>query len=200
MLLLSFFQCPLYGPYNYPWRDASFSWDYSALVCIPYHRTGVSRLIWNRIGSLHCLFGSIQHSGLHQRRKRLHLWVPNINFDSLFHSLTLLDSAAASLIWMNLEYNLGLVAGSLSSLRPLFNIQSFWSTHNDSTNRTPGRSSQHGTSKKGYELQSGDNWRGKGIMKTSEITTVVEDHQDGMSKTSSQERIVPKWGQERTVP
>jgi len=116
---------------------------------------------------------------------------------SSFYSLTMPDSAAASLIWMNLEFNLGLVAGSISSLRPLFNIQAFWSTQNDSSNRTPGRVSQHGTSKKGYELQSRDNWRGKGIMRTNEITTVIED---GVSKTSSRERIVPKWDQERIVP
>jgi hypothetical protein len=81
---------------------------------------------------------------------------------------------------MNLEFNLGLVSGSLSSLRQLFNIKSIFSTQENSSGRA-------------YELGSrnGPNWKSKGIMKTSEVTTVVEE-----GKNDSQERIVhnkPSW-------
>jgi hypothetical protein len=81
---------------------------------------------------------------------------------------------------MNLEFNLGLVSGSLSSLRQLFNIKSIFSTQENSSGRA-------------YELgtRNGPNWKSKGIMKTNEVTTEVEE-----GKNESQERIVhnkPSW-------
>jgi hypothetical protein len=81
---------------------------------------------------------------------------------------------------MNLEFNLGLVSGSLSSLRQIFNVKSIFST-------------QENSSKRAYELGSRNspNWKSNGIMKTSEVITVVEE-----GKNESQERIVhnkPSW-------
>jgi hypothetical protein len=109
-------------------------------------------------------------------------------------------TAATSLIWMNLEYSLGLASGSLSSLRQLFRITSF--SHNSAY--APGTSNaSQGYSRpvpdlattKGYELDDRSEehrWEKKksGIVKTSEVKTETED-----GRSESRERIVPNWGE-----
>ena len=86
---------------------------------------------------------------------------------------------------MEVEFNLGLLAGSLSSLRKLFKLSSMFSSNSNS--------SRHKGSTGQYELSHSNirhKWKGQGIMKTSEfITSVQEDRND------SQERIVPVSGQ-----
>lgn len=128
------------------------------------------------------------------------------------------DSAALSLIWMEVEFNIGLLTGSLSSIRQLFKIKSIFSSNG-----------QYGSSSRGYELRGGGTgggvigsskhtnnsrgWRkGGGILKISEVTTTVDEYHpeysegrgsggssggrlgeagpSGLGRTESQERIV----------
>ncbi|KAL2814269.1 hypothetical protein BJX63DRAFT_442528 [Aspergillus granulosus] len=118
-------------------------------------------------------------------------------------------SAALSLIWMEIEFNFGLLAGSLSSIRQLFKIKSIFSSKD-----------RYGPSSRGYELHAGTggesahnhtnkhSWKKGGeILKTSEVTTTVDEYspdytegrrsggsgsgRQGLGRPESQERIVP---------
>ncbi|EHA26904.1 hypothetical protein ASPNIDRAFT_35665 [Aspergillus niger ATCC 1015] len=90
------------------------------------------------------------------------------------------DTAATSLIWMELEFNLGLISGSLSSLRKLFQIRSPFKSR-----RT---SSFTGSRSTNVELGSYKGWGG-GISKQTEINRAFE------ILDSSQEHIAPIYGQ-----
>ncbi|KAL3466059.1 hypothetical protein BJX64DRAFT_296442 [Aspergillus heterothallicus] len=118
-----------------------------------------------------------------------------VRFSTLVYTKDTTDmtySAALSLIWMEVEFNFGLLAGSLSSIRQLFKIKSIFSSKD-----------QYGSSSRGYELRGGGGggngtsskhthnsrgWRkGGGILKTSEVTTTVDEYHP---EYKSQERIV----------
>lgn len=93
------------------------------------------------------------------------------------------DSAASSLIWMNIEYHLGLISGSVSSVRPLFTRKALFSSKNtpvDSLSKTQ-------FSGKGYELSDSNGWKLRKIMKTQEVHVIEESS----SSNDSKERIVP---------
>lgn len=93
---------------------------------------------------------------------------------------------------MEVEYNLGLLAGSLSSLRKLFKIKSIFSSSSNYL-RQQGSTGQYELSQsnnKNYDSNGGNMWRSKGILKTSEIITSVQE-----DRNDSQERIVPNYGQ-----
>ncbi|KAL2802686.1 hypothetical protein BJX63DRAFT_414189 [Aspergillus granulosus] len=94
-------------------------------------------------------------------------------------------SAATSLIWMEVEFNLALISGSLSSLPKLF------TRHNrDSSISTSPTSqkSEHGSQNApaNFELSSRQSWT-RGIRKKTEITRVFETN-------DSQEHIAPIYG------
>ncbi|KAL4886767.1 hypothetical protein BJY04DRAFT_213521 [Aspergillus karnatakaensis] len=107
------------------------------------------------------------------------------------------SSAATSLIWMEVEFNLALMSGSLSSL-PKFFTRHRTTSHSLSlsiTSSTP--SSERKASKKMNasgtpleQLSSGQTW-GRGIRKKTEITRVFEE---GLDTNTSQERIAPIYG------
>lgn len=90
---------------------------------------------------------------------------------------------------MEVEFNVGLLAGSLSSVRQLFKIRSIFSTNGQST----------GADSKGlgasYELRKKVPWKDHGIIKTSELHTTVNE----FTRLESQERIVPIYGQGDSV-
>ncbi|PYH98600.1 hypothetical protein BO71DRAFT_316048 [Aspergillus ellipticus CBS 707.79] len=88
-------------------------------------------------------------------------------------------SASTSLIWMEIEFNLGLMSGSLSSLRKLFKIRSQFL----SSNTTLSASNHTGN----FELP-GQTWSKGGITKKTEIKRVCEI-------SESQEHIAPIYGQ-----
>ncbi|PYI07087.1 hypothetical protein BO78DRAFT_103820 [Aspergillus sclerotiicarbonarius CBS 121057] len=89
-------------------------------------------------------------------------------------------AAADSLIWMEVEFNLGLMSGSLSSLRKLIQLRpSQWSRNT---------SSFSGSRSTNLELGIHKGW-GKGITKQTEIKRVFE------TANSSQELIAPIYGQ-----
>lgn len=64
---------------------------------------------------------------------------------------------ASSLYWMAIEYNMGLVAGSLPGLRPLFARFGIFGTTNDATGRSSRKNPQFSPS---YQLEdhSSKNW------------------------------------------
>lgn len=99
------------------------------------------------------------------------------------------DSASTSLIWMEIEFNIGLLAGSLSSVRQLFKIRSIFSSHERSTGPDSKLASGN------YELRKKAPWKDRGIMKTSELHTRVDE----LVRPESQERIVPIYGQGDSV-
>ncbi|KIA75463.1 hypothetical protein HK57_00046 [Aspergillus ustus] len=104
-----------------------------------------------------------------------------VRFSTLVYTKDTTDmtySAALSLIWMEIEFNFGLLAGSLSSIRQLFKIKSIFSSKE-----------RYGSSSRGYELhasaRNGNNnsnsnkraWKkGGGILKISEVTTTVDEY------------------------
>lgn len=100
----------------------------------------------------------------------------------------LADQGATSLIWMNVEYSLGLISGSISSLRVLFRIKSIFSNKDDSRNMSNdgglGKAYELGSRNKFGTSGSKSGWKGGGILKTSEVTV------HGESRNESQERIV----------
>ncbi|PYH84398.1 hypothetical protein BO82DRAFT_304497 [Aspergillus uvarum CBS 121591] len=77
-------------------------------------------------------------------------------------------SASMSLIWMEIEFNLGLMSGSLSSLRKLWGLRSLISKSQDS---------RHGDSRQSaaFDLVP-RSWGHRGITKKTEILRVVESH------------------------
>ncbi|OJJ74453.1 hypothetical protein ASPBRDRAFT_667893 [Aspergillus brasiliensis CBS 101740] len=89
-------------------------------------------------------------------------------------------TAANSLIWMELEFNLGLMSGSLSSLRKLLKLRSPFGSRQ--TSSYTGSRSTH------VELERYKGW-GRGISKKTEINRAFE------IVDSSQERIAPIYGQ-----
>ncbi|KAF9889616.1 hypothetical protein FE257_007124 [Aspergillus nanangensis] len=99
-------------------------------------------------------------------------------------------SAASSLIWMEVEFNMGLLAGSLSSVRQLFRIKSIFSTHDQSTANVGSKYPPAS-----YELRKRSAWNDYGIMKTSEVHTTVDE----FTRPESQEHIVPIYGQGDSV-
>jgi len=104
------------------------------------------------------------------------------------HSTNLTYQGATSLIWMNVEYSLGLISGSISSLRVLFRIKSIFSNKDDSRNMSNdgglGKAYELGSRNKFGTSGSKSGWKGGGILKTSEVTV------HGESRNESQERIV----------
>ncbi|RAH39822.1 uncharacterized protein BO95DRAFT_377114 [Aspergillus brunneoviolaceus CBS 621.78] len=78
------------------------------------------------------------------------------------------DSASMSLIWMEIEFNLGLMSGSLSSLRKLWGLRSLISKSQDS---------RHGDSRQSaaFDLVP-RSWGHRGITKKTEILRVVESN------------------------
>ncbi|KAL4737914.1 hypothetical protein BDV11DRAFT_171512 [Aspergillus similis] len=145
-----------------------------------------------------------------------------VRFSTLVYTKDTTDmtySSALSLIWMEVEFNLGLLTGSLSSIRQLFKINSIFSIKD-----------QYGSSSHGYELRGGgtgggaigssskhtSNSRGRrkerGILKILEVTTTVDEYHpeysegrgsggssggrlgeagaSGLGRTESQERII----------
>ncbi|GKZ16880.1 hypothetical protein AbraIFM66951_006373 [Aspergillus brasiliensis] len=89
-------------------------------------------------------------------------------------------TAANSLIWMELEFNLGLMSGSLSSLRKLLKLRSPFGSRQ--TSSYTGSRSTH------VELERYNGW-GRGISKKTEINRAFE------IVDSSQEHIAPIYGQ-----
>ncbi|KAL2824309.1 hypothetical protein BDW59DRAFT_173026 [Aspergillus cavernicola] len=115
-----------------------------------------------------------------------------VRFTTLVYTKDTTDmtySAAMSLIWMEIEFNFGLLAGSLSSIRQLFRIKSIFGSNNN--RYAQDGSSSHPVSS-GYDLSHGTSWRrGDGILKVSEVhTTVDEYHDHDGGRPESQERIV----------
>ncbi|KAE8374064.1 hypothetical protein BDV26DRAFT_284574 [Aspergillus bertholletiae] len=94
-------------------------------------------------------------------------------------------SASTSLIWMEIEFNLGLMSGSLSSLRKLFCVRSIFS----STDTSQGVSGQSMNLEPPRSRQS--RLKG-GITKKTEIIRVYET-------SESQEHIAPMDGQGETT-
>ncbi|KAJ5781183.1 hypothetical protein N7457_006343 [Penicillium paradoxum] len=130
-----------------------------------------------------------------------------VRFTTLVYTKDATDMTSMSLIWMEIEFNFGLLAGSLGSIRQLFKIKSIFSSQE-----------QYGSSRR-YELQdigaSGGSasanypsknnrhtWRkGEGILKSLEVTTTVDEYRpdDGsegriVGSSDSQEHIVPVNG------
>ncbi|KAJ0422323.1 hypothetical protein BJY00DRAFT_82086 [Aspergillus carlsbadensis] len=96
-------------------------------------------------------------------------------------------SAATSLIWMEVEFNLALMSGSLSSLPKFFTRNQ--DRHTTTTLAPPSsQMSEHGsrTARKNLEFSSQQSWT-RGIRKKTEITRVFE-------ATQSQEQIAPIYG------
>ncbi|KAL3463407.1 hypothetical protein BJX64DRAFT_120511 [Aspergillus heterothallicus] len=95
-------------------------------------------------------------------------------------------SAATSLIWMEVEFNLALMSGSLSSIPKLFNQHN----RNSSTSTVPtsqkSEDNSQGVPRTNLELSSQQSWT-RGIRKKTEITRVFETNH-------SQERIAPIYG------
>ncbi|KAL2842172.1 hypothetical protein BJY01DRAFT_256822 [Aspergillus pseudoustus] len=127
-----------------------------------------------------------------------------VRFSTLVYTKDTTDmtySAALSLIWMEIEFNFGLLAGSLSSIRQLFKIKSIFSSKE-----------RYGSSSRGYELHGGGTgggggsasarhnnnnsnsnkraWKkGGGILKTSEVTTTVDEYHPEYTGSSGEGRI-----------
>ncbi|EAU29288.1 predicted protein [Aspergillus terreus NIH2624] len=115
-----------------------------------------------------------------------------VRFSTLAYTKDSVDitySASTSLIWMEIEFNIGLLAGSLSSVRQLFKIRSIFSSHERSTGPDSKLASGN------YELRKKAPWKDRGIMKTSELHTRVDE----LVRPESQERIVPIYGQGDSV-
>ena len=89
---------------------------------------------------------------------------------------------------MELEFNMGLIAGSLSSLPKLFRIKGISSSRGTYLSTTNARSN----GSEGYEMGSGGRkvWKERGITMTSEALVTVDSN-----RNESQERIVPIYGQ-----
>ncbi|KAL5339068.1 hypothetical protein BJX70DRAFT_398062 [Aspergillus crustosus] len=100
------------------------------------------------------------------------------------------SSAATSLIWMEVEFNLALMSGSLSSLPKLFNRNKSRISSIDSPTITPSsslRKARTTTTAATIELaSSGSTLERGGIRKKTEITRVLEEGGD-----NSRERIAP---------
>ncbi|KAJ0421575.1 hypothetical protein BJY00DRAFT_106748 [Aspergillus carlsbadensis] len=114
-----------------------------------------------------------------------------VRFSTLAYTKDTTDmtySAAMSLIWMEIEFNFGLLAGSLSSIRQLFKIKSIFSSKE-----------RYGSSSRGYELHAGTgghgsgpasgsarnkrSWKkGEGILKISEVTTTIDEYNPDYSQ------------------
>lgn len=99
------------------------------------------------------------------------------------------DAAATSLIWMELEFNMGIIAGSLSSLPKLFKIKGV-----SSSRGTYPLTDHPSNDSQGFEMGSDSrkDWKGRGIKKTSEALVTVDSN-----RNESQECIVPIYGQGR---
>ncbi|GLA55316.1 hypothetical protein AnigIFM63604_001963 [Aspergillus niger] len=93
--------------------------------------------------------------------------------------LLCIDSASTSLIWMEIEFNLGLMSGSLPSLRKLFKLGSLFPTSRST------KTQQSYTSD--FELHR-HSWTITGITKKTEIQRAYE-------RSESQEFIAPIYGQ-----
>ncbi|CAI7642872.1 unnamed protein product [Penicillium palitans] len=98
-------------------------------------------------------------------------WRAPISFTPQFGQILSLDDSASSLYWMAIEFNLGLVAGSLSSLRPLPIFRRFGSTINSGDKESTGD--------KSHELLNTDG-SDPGIAKKKKIslgmgTTILQD-------------------------
>ncbi|KAL2821355.1 hypothetical protein BDW59DRAFT_164235 [Aspergillus cavernicola] len=95
-------------------------------------------------------------------------------------------SAATSLIWMEVEFNLALTSGSLSSLPKLFKSNpTAPTTHQLTSSNTKSKSTANSAN---LELPSSQQTWSRGIRKKTEITRIFESSQ-------SQERIAPIYGQ-----
>jgi hypothetical protein len=81
------------------------------------------------------------------------------------------------MIWMNIKFGVGLIVGSLSSLRQLFEIRSIMSQKYSYGSRNPGTEDR-------YELNSKGSGGARGILKTDEVITVTNQ------RNESQERFV----------
>ncbi|KAH7025106.1 uncharacterized protein B0I36DRAFT_250511 [Microdochium trichocladiopsis] len=116
---------------------------------------------------------------------------PALRFSSLsFHGKETADTtfdAASSLYWMAIEYNLGLVAGSLTSLRPLFARYGLFRTAADSNRRqsrgakrmsyrlddSPGSSWGHGRS--GHGQAGAERYQGDSVLATTVVDQTIVD-------------------------
>ncbi|KAJ1323053.1 hypothetical protein MN608_11907 [Microdochium nivale] len=105
---------------------------------------------------------------------------PAIRFKSLeFHGKDSIDTtfdAASSLYWMAIEYNLGMVAGSLTSLRPLLARYGMFTISSDSSGRKGGGGG--GPDRYSYRLEDSPNnsW---GTALLLELSSSLYEHRSG---------------------
>jgi hypothetical protein len=102
-----------------------------------------------------------------------------------------IDEAASSLYWMAIEYNLGLVAGALSGLRPLFSRLGLFGSTNEKSYMTPNNNFSPS-----YQLgdYSSKNWKSKASSSKArykgESVLDITVAREGSPRESDEARIV----------